>query len=177
MITKVVKMYSKRMRIDLSKKDGFNADEEIILMSKAEYEDLKNQLFRLDSQLVTAESENKILKDRNNAFAEAIQESDKKIDKELEKLLEVSLKPINETHKEQLEDKDNKIEQLTDKVNAMQSAFNHFNTKINSLSALDILFRKKHNEVISDFIDSITITAKDKQIVNTDVKQISEKKD
>ena len=177
MIIKVVKMYSNRQRVDLNKKDGFNAGEEIILMSKSEYDNLKHRLFDLDNKLVTAESENKILKDRNDTITGAIQESKKQLDIELEKLLEVSLKPINETHKKQLADKDHQIKELTDKLNTIQGAFSQFITKINSLNAIDFLFRKKHNQVINDFSNSVWITTGKDKIVNADVKSIAGTKD
>ena len=175
MIRKVVKMYSNRMRIDLNKKDGLNANEDVIIMPVEEYEKLKQELFNREDKIIALTKENEIIQQRNDSIMESIQTSKQENEKEFEKMLEITLKPINETHKEQLEDKDNQINQLTDRLNAMQSAFNHFITKINSLNTIDILFRKKHNQVINDFIDSIVIPANEDKIVNADVKQISEK--
>ena len=177
MIIKEIKEYSQRLRINIVQADGFNPGDKVVVIPVQEYEDLNQNISDLQGRLRSVKNDNEILKQRQQAFNEAIKESEKQLDTELEKLLEVSLKPINETHEKQLEDKDSQIEQLTDKLNGMQSAFHHFTTKINSLNAIDIIFRKKHNEVISDFIDSITITGKENNMLNADVKQITEKKD
>ena len=144
----VVKSNNGYGRLSLGKLgDKFNINDVVYVLTESEYQSLMQ-----------------------NADDELIPEPEPKreIDKELENLLEVSLKHINETHKEQLEDKDNQINQLTDKLNAMQSAFNQFNIGINQLSALDILFRKKHHQVINDFNDSIWIISKEDNIINAD---------
>ena len=172
---KTVKEYSNRPRINLNRKDGFHDGENVIVMSLQEYENLKTELFNRDHELKILKAENGMLNEMEAKLRKDIIKREKELDKELKNLLEVSLKPINETHKEQLEDKDNQIKQLNNRLNAMQSAFNHFITKINSLNTIDILFRKKHNQVINDFIDSIVIPANEDKIVNADVKQISEK--
>ena len=168
MIRKVVKMYSNRMRIDLNKKDGLNANEDVIIMPVEEYEKLKQELFNREDKIIALTKENEIIQQRNDSIMESIQTSKQDNKKEFEEMLEITLKPINETHKEQLEDKDNQINQLTDKLNAMQSAFHQFNIGINQLSALDILFRKKHHQVINDFNESIWIIGKEDNIINAD---------
>ena len=144
----VVKSNNGYGRLSLGKLgDKFNINDVVYVLTESEYQSLMQ-----------------------NADDELIPEPEPKreIDKELENLLEVSLKHINETHKEQLEDKDNQINQLTDKLNAMQSAFHQFNIGINQLSALDILFRKKHHQVINDFNESIWIISKEDNIINAD---------
>lgn len=57
----------------------------------------------------------------------------------------------------------------------MIGAFNQFNIRINTLTTLDILFRKKHIEIISDFNESITLVNNSNPIVNADIKQVPDR--
>ena len=140
--------------------DNFNVGDVVYVLTEAEYHSLLMQSSTTDDQTTSEDIENKF-----------------------EKLLKISLEPINKNHDKQLQDKANEIKQLKDeikelkdKINIMQSAFNQFNTKINSLSAIDILFRKKHNEIISDFSNSVWIK-NDNQTINADVQQVTSKDD
>ena len=107
----------------------------------------------------------------------SLETKQKELDTQLEKMLEISLKPITKTHKEELERKDNKLNQLSDELKTLREISSQFSTKISQLSALDILFRKKHINLIDDFEKSIWINAEDKEIVNADVKQVTSKDD
>ena len=53
-VEKKVSEYGKtttRQRIDINKSDGFKADEEVVVLSKEEYQNIKNQLFNLQIKL------------------------------------------------------------------------------------------------------------------------------
>lgn len=53
-VEKKVSEYGKtstRQRIDINKGDGFKADEEVVILSKDEYQNIKNQLFNLQIKL------------------------------------------------------------------------------------------------------------------------------
>lgn len=42
---------STRQRIDINKSDGFKADEEVVILTKDEYQNIKNQLFNFQIKL------------------------------------------------------------------------------------------------------------------------------
>ena len=134
--------------------DNFNVGDVVYVLTEAEYHSLLMQSSTTDDSTTSEDIENKF-----------------------EKLLKISLEPIDKTHKEQLLYKDNQLNEKDNQLNAMQQAFIQFNTRINQLNAIDILFRKKHHKIINDFSNSIWIKAEDKEIVNADVKQVTSKDD
>ena len=140
----VVKSNNGYGRLSLGKiGDKFNINDVVYVLTESEYQSLM-QLQYNDS--VTAEPE---------------PEPKREIDKELEKLLKVSLEPINETHKKQLEYKDNQLNAMNDKLNAMEHRCNQLKDKINQLSLWDMIRHKKHYDIINDFTNSIWIINKD----------------
>ncbi len=176
MVTKkTVKEYSKRQRINLSKSDGFKDDETIVILSTQEYEKLQSEILNRESEILKVTKETELYKKRFEDILKSYNKQQKELDTKVEKLLEVSLKPINETHKKQLEDKNKQINELTNQINTMIGAFNQFNIRINTLTTLDILFRKKHIEIISDFNESITLVNNSNPIVNADIKQVPDR--
>lgn len=134
--------------------DNFNVGDVVYVLTEAEYHSLLMQSSTTDDKTTSEDIENKF-----------------------EKLLKISLEPIDKTHKEQLLYKDNQLNEKDNQLNAMQQAFIQFNTRINQLNAIDILIRKKHHKIINDFSNSIWIKAEDKEIVNADVKQVTSKDD
>ena len=56
MITKIVKEYSNRQRIDLNKGDGFSAGDEIILLTKSEYDNIQQVMQNMDTQIKILEN-------------------------------------------------------------------------------------------------------------------------
>ena len=142
-------------RISLGKLGNkFNVNDKVYVLTDAEYHSLLMQSSTTDDRTTSEDIENKF-----------------------EKLLKISLEPIDKTHKEQLLYKDNQLNEKDNQLNAMQQAFIQFNTRINQLNAIDILFRKKHHKIINDFSNSIWIKAEDKEMVNADVKQVTSKDD
>ena len=173
MIIKEIKDYSNRMRINIVSSDGFNPGDEVVLLTKSEYENLKAELFNRENKISYLEQENKIVTQRSDAIMESIEKSKKDMDTELDKLLKISLKHINETNDKQLADKDRQIEQLTGKLDSIRTAFDIFITNINALKWHHYI-RGKHAEVITDFISSIKIK-NDDQTLDADVNQLEDK--
>lgn len=177
MMTKIVKEYSNRQRIDLNKGDGFSAGDEIILLTKSEYDNIQQVMQNMDTQIKILENENTMMNNYEMKLKKSLETKQKELDTQLEKMLEISLKPITKTHKEELDRKDNKLNQLSDELKTLREISSQFSTKISQLSTLDILFRKKHINLIDDFEKSIWINAEDKKIVDADVKQVTSKDD
>lgn len=134
--------------------DKFNVDDVVYVLTESEYQSLMQ-------------------KNDNEVIPEP--EPKREIDKELEKLLKVSLEPIQETHKKQLEDKDNQLNAMNDKLNAMQHRCNQLKDKINQLSLWEMVWHKKHYDIINDFTNSIWIILKndDNTINEADVPAIT----
>ena len=142
----IVKSNNGYGRLSLGKLgDKFNINEVVYVLNESEYQ----SLMQLQDNETIPEPEPK-----------------REIDKELEKLLEVSLKHINETHKKQLEDKDNQLNAMNDKLNAMEHRCNQLKDKINQLSLWDMIYHKKHYDIINDFTNSIWIINKDDNKLN-----------
>lgn len=144
----VVKSNNGYGRLSLGKLgDKFNVNDVVYVLNESEYQSLmQNQ----DDNVIPAETK-----------------TDKEIDEKLDKLLEVSLKHINETHKKQLEDKDNQLNAMNDKLNAMQHRCNQLKDKINQLSLWDMIRHKKHYDIINDFTNSIWIILKNDDKLNS----------
>lgn len=79
---------------------------------------------------------------------------------------------LYENHKKELENKDIKIKQLTDELNAMKQICSQFSLELMGLNTIDIMFRNKHKKIIQEFNTNIWITAKPGEVVNADAKAI-----
>ena len=158
MITKTVKEYSNRKRIDLNKKDGFNAGEDIILMSSAEYDDLQSQIKEYENLY------NETKTNLNNLINQ--QETQQK---NIDLMIEKVSSNIDKSYEKILQDKDNQIKRLTIQVTALNEICSQFKDKINQLSLWDMVVRKKHYDIVNDFTKSIWIINKDDDnIINAD---------
>ena len=130
----------------------FNVNDVVYVLSESEYQSL------MQSDNDSAD-EDSIEKDINSTF---------------ENLLEISLTPIQETHKEHIKDKDNQIKQMNAKLNAMEHKCNQLKDKINQLSLWDMVLRKKHYDIINDFTNSIwIINNEDDNMLDADVPAIA----
>ena len=166
MIIKKIKEYgkTKRQRIDLAKSDGFNADEDVVIIPVNEYDGIKQNILNLTSQLrscedkVTAkDSEIEIYKDQ---------------EQNLKQIVEDVTAPIYKNHKKEIEKKDNEIKQLQDQLKALQQISSNYNIRMGGLSAIDIVFRKKHKDLIEDFNSKIWIINQDNQVEDLDLKKL-----
>lgn len=162
MLFKEVKQYSNRQRININKDDNLNPGEKVILLTANEYEDIKTDFKDLQDNLIKIENENQLLQSQ---------------EQNLKELIENVTAPIYENHKKDLENKDLKIKQLTDELNAMKQICSQFGLELMGLNSIDILFRNKHKKLIQDFNNNIWITAKPGAVVNADAKAIPGEKE
>ena len=65
MITKTVKEYGeqKRMRIDINKGDRFRAEQNVVILSEKEYENLKNKLIESKMEIEKQKSQLSVYKE------------------------------------------------------------------------------------------------------------------
>lgn len=157
MITKEVKEYSNRQRINLNKNDGFTPGDTVVIMTAKEYDKFKEDILDLTNQL--RKTENKL----NN-----IQEQQDN----LEEMIDKVTNPIHQTYQKQLNDKDNEIKQIVNDLNSLKKICTQFNIDVMGLSAIDILFRSKHKKLVNEFNNSIWIIDQDKQVENIDLKKL-----
>ena len=159
-IIKQVKEYSKRQRIDLNKSDGLAANTDVVIITLEDYNKIKQNVMDLSDKVTAKDKEIEILE---------------KQEQNLKEIIDNVTAPIYEKHDKEIEKKDNQINQLQMELDTLKQVCNKFNIDISQLSAIDILFRKKHHTLINDFSNSIWITSKDKEIVETDVDQLPAK--
>ena len=177
MITKTVKEYGKsqRQRIDINKSDGLTTGKDVVLIPVTEYDGIKQNIMNLTSQLRSCEDklsakedEIQIYKDQEQNLEELIQNAITPIDNHYQK----QLSNIDKEYKKQLENKDNQIKQLENQLKLLQQISSQYNIQMGGLSAIDILFRKKHKLLIDDFNNKIWIINQDKQVEDVDLKKV-----
>lgn len=158
MITKQIKEYSKRLRINIVNSDGLKAGDNVILLTEQEYQAIQEEKTNLTNAL----------KDKENKL-----HNTNKQQENFKSMMDNLLEPIQENHQRELNNKDNQITELSNALNTLRNVCSQFNIDISQLSALDFLLRKKHLDLITDFNNNIWITNKKQDgIVDADVKQI-----
>lgn len=177
MITKTIKEYGKsqRQRIDVNKSDGLSTGEDVVLIPVTEYDKIKQNIMNLTRQLRSCEDklsakedEIKIYKDQEQNLEELIKNAITPIDNHYQK----QLSDIRKDHKKELENKDNEIKQLELQLKTLQRIASQYNIQMGGLSAIDMLFRKKHKELIEDFNNNIWIINQDNQIEDVNIKKL-----
>ena len=85
-----------------------------------------------------------------------------------DKNAEIVLTKIYEQHEKQIENKDKQIKQLSDRLDAIRGALSKYNTSLAGLSAIDIIFRSKHKDLIKDFEQRIWIIRNDDDTISSE---------
>lgn len=176
---KQVKEYSNRQRITLNKKDGLSDGEEVVILTKREYEfkekvhnnkieDLQNkingylmQIDLLKKDIDRLTIENDLLNNQQN---------------NLQQIIKDVIEPVQEQHKIDLEVKENEIKQLKMDNESLKNKSNQLCIDIMDLSALQLIFTDKKKVLIDDFNKSISFVINDATITDTDAKKIEEPK-
>ena len=144
MIKKEVKAYGKsqRQRIDFNKGDHLEVGQEVNILTNQEYEELlecQSELQKVKSELIAMQNQEVNLKE----------------------LIQDVTAPIYENHKKELENKDIELKGLRLQLELMKEKTNRFNLELMSLNTIDVLFRRKHKNIIYDFQDEFTQISKD----------------
>lgn len=164
MIHKKVKEYSNRQRIDLNKKDGLDADAEVVIMSASEYDGIKQNILNLTSQLRNTENKLNAKKDEIQIYKDQEQN--------LKEIIADAIAPIDEHYKKELSIKDKQIKQLQMQLKALQVKTNQYNLDMQGLNALDMFIFRKHKKLIQKFNDEIAVIEDEPKIVDADAKAI-----
>ena len=167
MIHKQVKEYgtkTKRQRIDLNKKDGFDADADVVIMTASEYDGIKQNILNLTRQLRTTEDKLAAKEDEIQIYKDQEQN--------LKKIVEDVTAPIDDHYQKELRIKDDKINQLQVQLKALEQKTNQYNLDMQGLNAIEILILRKHKKLIQKYNDEITLLAVDPKIIDADAKAI-----
>lgn len=148
---KTVKDYSGRKRINITKSDGIDADTEMVLLMKDDYDDLIADYDRLLQ----------MEKDLNNQKVTAETIGDKFIEP-----LKTSYDDIIDGLKADLKAKD-------DDINRLKLLFHDYDKQVYNLGLLDIL--RHENRKLSDDINSkIWITGDDDRVTDAEVVKLTD---
>ena len=166
MITKTIKEYGKsqRQRIDVNKSDGLSTGEDVVLIPVTEYDKIKQNIMNLTRQLRSCEDKLSAKEDEIKIYKDQEQN--------LEELIKNAITPIDEHYQKELKNKDDKIKQLELQLKTLQRIASQYNIQMGGLSAIDMLFRKKHKELIEDFNNNIWIINQDNQIEDVNIKKL-----
>ena len=166
MITKTIKEYGKsqRQRIDVNKSDGLSTGEDVVLIPVTEYDKIKQNIMNLTRQLRSCEDKLSAKEDEIKIYKDQEQN--------LEELIKNAITPIDEHYQKELKNKDDKIKQLELQLKTLQRIASQYNIQMGGLSAIDMLFRKKHKELIEDFNNNIWIINPDNQIEDVNIKKL-----
>ena len=138
MRVKEIKNYSGRLRINIVQDDGFQSNEEVVLMSMQEYDSIKDSILELQDKVTEAKKEAEMYKDQ------------------MDDIIKLALNPIEEHYNSELEKKDKVISDKEDEINNIKAVLNKFSTSMSGLSFIDLI-RGKHKNLIDDFHDSIWV--------------------
>lgn len=158
MIIKEVKNYSGRLRINITAKDGFQPNEDIVLMSTAEYDNIKETILDLQQQITILKNENDMLTEMESQLRQSYYAMKKKMisEDQLEDIIKLAVNPINEHYNSELQKKDDIINSKDNELNNIKAVLNKFTTSISGLSLWDLI-RGRHKDLINDFHDSIWV--------------------
>ncbi len=167
MIVKEVKEYgtkSKRQRIDLNKKDGFAPGDEVIIIQKDKFDEIKEDILELQSELIVKDKDIEIYKNR----IDILSNQEQRQDLNLKEIIQDVTTPIYENHKKELENKDNEIKQLKLQLKSLENKTKQYNLDMMGLNTIDVLFRSKHKHLIQKFNNEISLIIDDPKIVEVD---------
>lgn len=165
MIKKQIKEYSKRLRIDINKSDGFNPGDNVILMTAKEYGNIKTKLYDFNAM----DTELQLLKNQEQNLKEVINDV---------------IAPIKEQYDKELyskdsiiEQKDMEIKQLQLQLDLLKTKTNQYNLDMQGLNIIDMTILRKHKKLIKNFDSEITKIKIDPKIIDADAKAIPGDKD
>ena len=174
MLFKKVKEYSKRQRIDINKSDGLTPGEDVAIIPKQKYDEIKQDILDLQNELMTARNESEMLQEINNNLEKQIQDlKDKEVN--LQQLIKDAVTPIDEHYQKELENKSNEINQLQMELKTLRAKAYQNNLELMGLNIFDLGIFRKHKKLIKEFNQELTILSSDPNIVATDVKAIDNK--
>lgn len=161
---KQVKEYSKRQRINLNKDDGLTDGQEVVILTKKEFEKLETdtnlyliEIDSLKSEIEQLKIENKLMNNQQN---------------NLKEIIEDVINPIHKQHQKDIAQKDMQIAQLQMENKALKEKSNQLCIDFMDLSALQFIFTDKKKILIDDFNKSISVIIDDATLTDVNAKAI-----
>lgn len=141
MILKQVKEYSQRQRINLNKSDGFQNGDEVVILPREKYQEL--QAYKNELEILKNQEQN------------------------LKQIIKDITAPIYENHQKELEIKDKEIKQLKMELKRIEAKTNQYNLELQGLNIIEILFLRKHKELIKKYHDDVLVLTIDQKTIDT----------
>lgn len=168
MLFKQVKEYTGRQRIDINKGDGMKKDTKVVIFTDDEYKQYKQDILDLQNNLIVLKNENEMLMELNANLESQIDDY-KQQNSNLKEIVEDVTAPI----KEEVENKNNRIEELETKIDAMEMVCNDMNIDLSGLTTIEVLVLRRHKKMAKEFSASINmIVRKKKNIVEADAQAL-----
>lgn len=172
MIIKQVKEYGKkdtRQRIDINKGDNLEAGTKVVLIplddynkADAELSDLKNIILNTKMELDQLRSENTFLKQQME-----------KQELNLKEIVQDVTAPIHQHYKNELENKDNQIKQLQDKLDTLEYRCTQYNLELTGYNGLELIVLRKHKNLAKQFSADVQLIVRNNQeIVGVDAEAL-----
>lgn len=159
MLFKEVKQYGadKRQHIIINKSDNFPSGN-VVIFTEDEYKDFKQGILDLEDKIKTLENENSKLTALNDNY--------KNQETNLKEIVENVTAPIHKTYKEDLEAKDDKINELQTKLDAVELKFNEYNLELNGLNGIEMVLLRRHKKMIKQYSGTINTIIKSVKVDN-----------
>ena len=156
MIIKQVKEYGtkKRKRIDINQSDNLEADTEVALQTMEEYDKIKNKLLTMQDKISSLTAELEVYQ---------------KQELNLKEIVEENTAPIHKFYKEELDKKDNKINELEAEIKELYTTINDFKLDMMGLNGFEILLFRRHKKRIRTFDADLKLISDKPNIVDTDI--------
>lgn len=152
---KQVREYTGRKRINITKTDGLNKDDNVVILRKSDYDDLISEYNRLMQ----------VEKDIDNQKITADTIGDK------------FLKPVHDSYNNIIDGLNEKIKDKDNEINRLKAIYQDYDKQVYSMGLLDIL-RHKNREISKDFNSKIWITSNDDSMVtDAEVRKLTEPAD
>ena len=151
-IIKEVKQYSDRKRINITNKDELNPGDKVAILLEDEYNTLMQEHYQLIADNERYQDNETNIKD----------------------IIELAINPINKEHEKEINKKDKIIESKKNELTSLKSIINKFMIDINGLSAIDVIFKKKHQKLINDLYDSVWVKLQPDRVENVEVEKLPE---
>ena len=152
-LTKNVREYSGRKRINITQSDGLKKDDTVVILKKSDYDNLMTEHHRLQE----------LEKDINNQKITA------------DTISEKFLKPVKDSYTDIIDGLNDKITNKDNEINRLKAITQDYDKQVYSLGVIDIL-RRKNKKMSQDFNSKIWITTPDTMVTDAEVKKVSEKK-
>lgn len=153
MIIKEVKQYkNSRPRIEINKGDNLEPGTKVVIVPLLQYQEQTKEMEDLKKEVELLKGQIKIYENQ---------------EVNMKKIVEDVTTPIHSQYKNELEKKDNKLNEVTGKFEALQHECVNYNLELNGFNGLELVVFRKHKKLAKKFSGTVELIVKQKQKVFT----------